>query len=328
MSLPRLAVVLVNWNGWQDTIACLDSLLPTLAVDSRVLVCDNASSDQSLLHLTRWAQNKLGATGFAVQNRATAEQGGSPHDPPLILIDTHANLGFAGGNNVGIRYALAAGFDYVWLLNNDTVVDERTAPALIQRMQADPRIGMCGSTMFYFDQPKIVQCLAGSAFDFTNAIGQPIGFGKPFDPSTSIDSVETQLAHISGASMMVSRAFLETVGLMDEGYFLYFEEIDWAIRAKGRFVMGWAPLSFVWHKEGGSIGSSHRSRPSNTSLAYICANRLRFTRRRVPACYRAVQRRMLFETLVYLKRRDWQAASIHLRALMGQHPAPAGVTSP
>ena len=327
MSPPRVAVVLVNWNGWQDTIACLDSLLPTLAPGSRVLVCDNASADQSLLHLTRWAQDKLGATGFAVQDRVTAEQGGSQHDPALILVDTHANLGFAGGNNVGIRYALAAGFDYVWLLNNDTVVDNSTASALLQRMQQDPRIGMCGSTMFYFDQPQIVQCLAGSAFDFTRAIGQPIGFGKPFDPATSIDSVETHLAHISGASMMVSRAFLETVGLMDEGYFLYFEEIDWAIRAKGRFTMGWAPLSFVWHKEGGSIGSSHRSRPSDTSLAYICANRLRFTRRRVPACYRTVQRRMLFEAMVYLKRRDWQAVSIHLRALMGQHPAPTGATS-
>jgi len=328
MSPPRLAVVLVNWNGWQDTIACLDSLLPTLAPGSKVLVCDNASSDQSLQHLTRWAQDKLGPTGFAVQDRATTEMGGSPQDPPLILVDTHANLGFAGGNNVGIRYALSAGYDYVWLLNNDTVVNERTAPALLERMQDDPRIGMCGSTMFYFDQPKVVQCLAGSSFDFARAIGQPIGFGQPFDPSTPIELVESKLAHISGASMMVSRTFLETVGLMDEGYFLYFEEIDWAIRASGRFKLGWAPLSFVWHKEGGSIGSSHRSRPSNTSLAYICANRLRFTRRRMPACYRAVQRRMLLETLVYLKRRDWQAASIHLHALMGRHPAPAGSTVP
>jgi len=317
MSPPRLAVVLVNWNGWQDTIACLDSLLPTLGVGSRVLVCDNASSDQSLLHLTRWAQDKLGPAGFAAQDRATAENGGSPQDPPLILVDTHANLGFAGGNNVGIRYALAAGFDYIWLLNNDTVVNDDTAPTLIQRMQDDPRIGMCGSTMFYFDQPKIVQCLAGSAFDFTHAIGQPIGFGKPFDPATSTEDVEAQLAHISGASMMVSRAFLETVGLMDEGYFLYFEEIDWAIRAKGRFTLGWAPRSFVWHKEGGSIGSSHRNRPSNTSLTYICANRLRFTRRCVPTSYRAVQRRMLFETLVYLKRRDWGAVFIYLHALTG-----------
>lgn len=328
MAASRLAVVLVNWNGWRDTIACLDSLLPTLSPDSKVLVCDNASSDQSLQHLTAWAQNKRGPAGYTVYDRATAERGGSPQDPQLILIDAQANLGFAGGNNVGIRYALVTGFDYVWLLNNDTVVNDSTAAALLQRMHDDPHIGMCGSTIFYFDQPKVVQCLAGSAFDFQHAIGLPIGFGQPFDATTPVEQVESRLAHISGASMMVSRAFLETVGLMDESYFLYFEEIDWAIRAHESFILGWAPSSFVWHKEGGSIGSSHRNRPSNTSLAYLCANRLHFTRRHVPMHYRAVRRRMLLEALVYAKRRDWQAVSIYLRALMGQRLAPIGATVP
>src|SRR6185437_1326402 len=117
--------------------------------------------------------------------------------------------------------------------------------------------------------------------------------------------------------MMVSRAFLETVGLMDEGYFLYFEEIDWAIRAEGRFTLGWAPQSFVWHKEGGSIGSSHRQRPSDKSLIHMCVNRLRFTRNRVPRYYRLVQRRILWEAAVYGKRRDWRAAFIYLHALTG-----------
>lgn len=314
---PRLAVVLVNWNGWQDTIECLESLLPSLPEGARVLVCDNASIDHSLKHLCDWAQAKLGHDQVVQYSRAAAEQGGRPDDPKLVLIDTGGNLGFAGGNNVGIRYALARDCDYVWLLNNDTVVDANTAPELMRRMQADSRIGMCGSTMFYFDKPEVVQCLAGSRFDYRLAVGSPIGFGKPFDEATPQVDVERQLAHISGASMMVSRAFLESIGLMEEGYFLYFEEIDWAVRAQGRFTLGWAPRSFVWHKEGGSIGSSHRTRPSDMSLRYMCINRLKFTRARLPGQYGAVRRRMLWEAAVYGKRRDWHAVRIYMHALTG-----------
>lgn len=316
----RLAVVLVNWNGWKDTIACLESLLPTLPEDARVLVCDNASSDGSLQHIADWAaKHPASPVPLVRYDRASAECGGHAHDPQLILVDTGGNLGFAGGNNVGIRYAMAAGVDYIWLLNNDTVVDQHTASALIERMQADPRIGMCGSTMYYYDTPQVVQCLAGSSFDFDTAIGTPIGYGKPYDPTTPIEAVESRLDHIAGASMMVSSAFVEQVGLMEEGYFLYFEEIDWAVRAKGRFKLAWAPGSFVWHKEGGSIGSSHRNRPSNRSLRHILVNRLKFTHRLAPQHEGTVRRRMQLETLVYLKRRDWQAARIYGFALTGWH---------
>lgn len=316
--LPKLAVILVNWNGWQDTAACLASLLPTLPPQSKVLVCDNSSSDDSLSHLTQWAQAHIGLTGWCSYKRGDAEQGGRPDDPSLILIDTEANLGFAGGNNVGIRYALAQGFNYVWLLNNDTVVNVHTASELLLRMMADTRIGMCGSTIFYYDHPDTVQCFAGSAFDFRSAIGMPIGFGPKPDRLPPTQEVEQQLAHISGASMMVSRAFLDQVGLMEESYFLYFEEIDWATRTQDRFVLGWAPLSHVWHKEGASIGSSHRLRPSDTSLTYICKNRLKFTRERMPQHYRSVQRRMLREALVYAKRGDWLAVRIYVQSLLGR----------
>ena len=320
--LPKLAVVLVNWNGWRDTVACLSSLLPTLTPGSKVLVCDNASSDESLSHIGNWAQESTGPESWRSHTRSTAQQGGNVDDPQLILIDTQANLGFAGGNNVGIRYALAQGFDYIWLLNNDTVVDKHAAAELLQRMMADTRIGMCGSTIFYHDRPNTVQCLGGSRFDVRSAVGAPIGFGPKPNPLPSIQEVERQLGHISGASMMVSRPFLEAVGLMEESYFLYFEEIDWAIRAEGMFTLGWAPLSYVWHKEGASIGSSHRSRPSDKSLSFICTNRLKFTRKHVPQHYRSVQCRMWRDALVYAKRRDWSAVVIHLHALLRANSPP------
>jgi GT2 family glycosyltransferase len=119
--------------------------------------------------------------------------------------------------------------------------------------------------------------------------------------------------------MMVTRRLIENVGFMCEDYFLYYEEIDWAMRAKGRFKLGWAPDSTVLHKEGASIGSSHRSRPSAMSLQYLYRNRLRFSTQHVPQYRWSVWRSMVFDALVYLKRRDWEAARIILRNCFASH---------
>lgn len=312
----RVAVVVLNWNGWKDTVACLESLLPSLNRNAQVIVCDNASSDDSLARLQDWASGHVKG-GFVQYGRSESQRGGSVDDPQLVMIQTGANLGFAGGNNVGIRYALARQHEYVWLLNNDTVVNERSLPALIERMQGDCSIGLCGSTLVYFDQPDVVQALGGAAYDLRRGTATHIGLGIGMDELPSLESVEAVMSYVIGASMLVSRAFLEAVGLMCEDYFLYFEEADWIGRANGRFRLGWAPDSIVLHKEGASIGSSHRSRPSALSLRYLYENRFRFTGRFHSTARWAVWRHACFEALVYLKRRDFEAASIVFRTLAG-----------
>lgn len=327
---PRVAVVVVNWNGWRDTIACLDSLLPILPEGGRVIVCDNASQDDSLTHIRQWAEGRGESPAqppfvhmraqrpvhCVEYGRVQAEAGGSPDDPVLVLVRTGDNLGFAGGNNVGMRYALARGYDHIWLLNNDTVVNEHSLAALLARMHADPAIGMCGSTLAYFHQPDMVQALGGARFDFLRGVGQHMGVGGRLDVKRDVAAIENSLDYVVGASMMVSRHFLETVGLMNEEYFLYFEEIDWAMRAKGRFKLAWARASVVLHKEGATIGSSHRTRPSVTSLRYLYRNRLRFARSHTPQYYWSVWRSICYETMVYLKRRDLVAVRIILSNLL------------
>ena len=327
----RVAVVVLNWNGWCDTIACLDSLLPTLPADAVVVLCDNASSDGSVAHIQAWltghgsvpagqpsfvTSHARRPAAWVLYDRQQAEAGGSDRDPQLVMVQTGANLGFAGGNNVGIRYALARGFSHVWLLNNDTVVNEYSLTALLQRMLTDPSIGMCGSTLIYFHHPEQIQALGGSSFDPRTGIGQHLGLGCPTSQLPEPSVIEARMDYVVGASMMVSREFLLQVGLMCEDYFLYFEEMDWAMRATGRFRLGWAPDSLVWHKEGGSIGSDHRLRPSATSLRYIYRNRLRFAARHTPQYFWSVWRRMAFEALVYLKRKDFAAVFIILRVLL------------
>lgn len=300
MSVPRLGVVLVNWNRWADTIECLESLLhsPTPA---RIIVVDNASGDGSAERIVEWAAGGLAAApadpGMARFSQPPAAKpvtlarldaataaATPPADTAVTLIDSGGNLGFAGGNNVGIRHLLLdAGIDYIWLLNNDTVIDARASAALLQRLDATHRVGMCGTMVRYYHRPDRIQALGGSRFSMWTGQSHGLGFNQaattPFDPA----QIARHTDFVLGASLAVSRAFLETVGLMEEGYFLYFEEIDWAVRGRGRFVTAFAHAAVVYHKEGGSIGSS--SKPgarSAMSEYYLMRSRHKFVARHRP----------------------------------------------
>jgi hypothetical protein len=188
-------------------------------------------------------------------------------------------LGFAGGNNIGITFALSQGnADYVWILNNDTIVEPETLSAMIERMKAVPDAGICGSTLLYHDNPQRIQSLGGARYLKWAGIGVQLGANERWPMDVRAESIEKEMSYVSGASMLVSKLFLETVGLMEESYFLYFEEIDWAQRAAGRFKLVYAPGSIVYHKEGGAIGSSGSGRRrSPLSFFWLTRSRLLFT---------------------------------------------------
>jgi hypothetical protein len=300
--MSRVAVVLVNWNGWKDTVECLESLFRLDDREIRVIVCDNASSDGSVDRVKAWANGLAAAScdapatlrqlvlppvvkpiPFAELDRATAEVGGDPDcDPPLIIIRTGGNLGFAGGNNVGLRYLLArGGFDFAWLLNNDTVVDPASLGHLVAEFSSRPQLGICGSTLLCYDDPSRIQALGGGYY--CRWIGLPWLHGRwrRMTPRhLQANAAPFLMNYVVGASMLVSREFIERVGLMAEDYFLFFEETDWAWRGRGRFALGWAPRSLVYHKIGRSIGTStDPRRKSATCDYYALRNRLLFTRR-------------------------------------------------
>jgi GT2 family glycosyltransferase len=275
----RVAIVLLNWNGWKDTIACIESILATDHTKIGIFVCDNASTDDSLSHIRKWAASR------PIASLALTERQGNPGSdwPPqggslgtLTLLNTGGNLGFAGGCNMGLRYALMDDYDFFWLLNNDTEIAHSSLPALLERMTRDSNIGMCGSTLVYAEQPNVVQNFGGGSFSRFKGRGEAFGQGcdvrKPIDKT----AFEPKMHFVSGASMLVSRAFLTTVGLMDEGYFLYFEELDWAERARSRFILGYAPESIVRHKVGASIGTNDFGQSSPLSTYFMTRSRVRF----------------------------------------------------
>jgi GT2 family glycosyltransferase len=308
-------VVVINWNGWRDTMECLESVFRSDYPDYKVIVCDNNSGDNSLEYLKAWAEQRLnivpnsknGLTHlyhppmakpipYTEYNRADAEGGGhaEDRDARLILIRGDANIGFAGGNNVGMRYALVRGdFEYIWLLNNDTVVEPDALSKMVARMKESTTAGMCGSTLLHYNNPDQVQARGGGYY--CKWVGLPWHMGRLSKASVPADRnrVEGWMNYVVGASLLVSRRFLLDVGLMCEDYFLFFEEADWAIRAKGRHQLAYAPESIVYHKIGGSIGTSSNPKEKSAICDYYnVRNRLLFTRRffpyALPAIYLAI----------------------------------------
>lgn len=326
--VPLVAVVVLNFRGWRDTLACVHSVLDAGSTRARVIVvvCENGSPDDSLQRLQSLlpAENPNRSMTRLTRPEVTTLEADARalRMADIVLIDNQCNLGFAGGCNVGIRWAQAAGADFVWLLNNDTEVMPGTLDALLAHMQQDPRIGLCGSKLVYHDARDTIQARGGAVFDPRQAIGQHLGVGEPLNAPEDPAAIESTMNYVVGASMLVSRTFLQRVGPMTEDYFLFYEELDWAMRGQREgFRLGYAPGSVVLHKEGATIGTSHRGRSSPLAMRLLSFNRLLFTRRFYPEHLGSVRRRMALEVLVFVKRREWASAWALLRALAGVRPA-------
>jgi GT2 family glycosyltransferase len=290
-------VIIVNWNAWKDTVECLESVLRMTDVPFRVVVCDNGSDDGSLDYIRQWAAGALPApcanpslqpvTSPPVSkpvphrefSREEVDHGVSVAAEQLVIIRVGADLMYAGGNNVGLRYALQDPHArYFWILNNDTVVDPKALAAMVESMRLQPSMGMCGSMHLAYYNPTEVQVQGGRRYSRWT--------GRVISISSSIDQLppaDDRMDYIHGASVLVSRAFIEEVGLIDESYYIYFEELDWAERARGKFTLGYASQSVIYHKEGATLGTNfNRKKRSLTSETYSAKNRVVFARRYCP----------------------------------------------
>lgn len=335
---PFVYIIILNWHGWHDTIECLESVFRTGYPNYRVIVCDNKSTDNSYEHIKAWARGDLNVhtTGsnplrglsfppipkpvqYAEYDRQLAENGGDfKESAKLVLIQNGDNLGFAGGNNVGLRYAMArADFEYIWLLNNDTVVHQEALSALIQRLKEKRDAGMCGSTLLYYDDPKAVQSLGGATYNKWLGTNANIRPDKEIISFTSAD-VESKMDYIIGASLLISRRLIDKIGLMDESYFLYYEELDLALRASGLFSLAYAPQSIVYHKEGQSIGTNSKTFNSYTSDYYVMRNKFRFTKKHYPLALPTVYISVIIALLNRIRRRQWDRIPMMLKILCGR----------
>jgi hypothetical protein len=240
--LARVVSVILNTNRREDTLACLASIRQNRYANHHVIVLDNASSD--------------GSVG-AIRTQY----------PEVEIINLTQNLGYAGNNNVGIEVALAHGAEWVFVLNEDTVLAPDCIARLVEAGESDAKVGIVGPLVYHFDEPTVIQSAGGRIDQAWRAwhIGQNVEDSGEFAAPQAVD-------WISGCAIMVRRALIEEVGMLDERFYYYWEETEWCVRARAK---GWralmTPHAKLWHK-----GVRRNYLPSPNVTYYNTRNRLLF----------------------------------------------------
>lgn len=311
-------IVILNWKGAEDTIACLKSLSLLEGVKYRILICDNNSLDDSyeLIRSEIYNISFLNEKKLVELTRSEAEHYVIEDEDAIYLIQTGDNLGFAGGNNVGIRFSLnQIDMGYVWLLNNDTEVTPTTLFHMVKRSQSDERIGICGSRMVYHHDRTILQGLGGTYNPWLGTTHHYAAY-KASDTVFDDDEVSSNIDYVIGASMLLKKELLETVGLLCEDYFLYFEELDITCRAfSAGFKHSISTDSIVFHKEGGSTG--HVLQKSKYPDLLSIKNRIVFSKKFYPKYTFFVRIGLLGVIFNRLKRKQFDRTIYILKVFFG-----------
>lgn len=297
----NLTVILVNWNQSETTLRCLQSLLEHTRDEGsfvyRAIVVDNASSPAEIAKL---------------------EKGIAPHSDWVTLLKHATNAGFAGGNNIGIRHALRTQQpDYIWLLNNDIIVQEGALNALVAAARKYPKIKIWGSTIYELHPTLHFHCAGGFRYNALFSIPTPIRLEQGRAFPKGIYHPLPEMDYPAGASMFVkSEVFIET-GLMNEMYFLYYEELDLVRQIGGRKHLAWCPDSVLHHESGKSTGSQNPNDGRGSWIAHYYGNlsALKYTWRYhrlyfpVVYCFR-----LLSKSVLFLLHRDFRAFAPLLKA--------------
>ncbi|MBR3348952.1 MAG: glycosyltransferase family 2 protein [Solobacterium sp.] len=224
---PKVSIILVNYNGYQDTIDCLRSLREITYQNHEAIIVDNASTNDSVERLID-----------AIDDRE-------------ILIRSENNDGFAAGNNIGIRYALAHGADYCLLLNNDTVTEPGFLDHLIEGFGLSERCGLTIGKILYEGKRDIIWYAGGS---ISRKNGKTMHWHYR-EKDAGLPEAPQKVSFATGCCMCLSREAIEKVGLMDESYFLYEEDTDYCCRiADAGFEMIYIPQARIYHKVNASTG--------------------------------------------------------------------------
>ncbi|MCX6907263.1 MAG: glycosyltransferase family 2 protein [Verrucomicrobia bacterium] len=263
---PRVAVIVLNYNSWQETVQCLESLRATTYSRWQAIVVDNGSTNDSVRQIQAWAAR----AGWPVADAVSSEESGSPR--PLVLLPAGRNLGYTGGNNAGIRHALHAGFDLVLVLNNDTTVDREFLNVLVEFACEHPRAGMVGPCIYEADRPQTIQS-AGARIHWWKAKFPPLSGGIT---GAELGETPRMVDYISGAAILVRRETIERIGVLDEAFYLYVEEVDWCRRSAVAGYGIWVvPRSRIWHQ-----GAASAKRAPQPSVEYYrFRNRIFFMRK-------------------------------------------------
>lgn len=261
--MKTVGIVLINFNGWQDATECLKSLAQVETLHQlKVVLVDNASREEErpkISVIRRYKKNLR-----------------------LEIIQNQENLGFAGGNNVGIKKLLDDKVDFIMLLNNDTIVDKHFIDPLVALFKEQPHAGIASPKIYFapgyeFHRDRYKESEKGKVIWYAGGI---IDWDNVYAYHYGVDDVDIgryntvkKTTFISGCCMMMKREVVENIGLLDEKYFMYLEDVDFCMRAKrATFELWFVPQSYIWHKNAQSSGKPG----SSLHIYYLTRNRLLF----------------------------------------------------
>ncbi|MHB8904522.1 MAG: glycosyltransferase family 2 protein [Melioribacteraceae bacterium] len=245
---PKVSIIILNWNGLADTLECLESLRKIDYKNYDVILVDNNSSGDDVKILTERFENYIAK-----------------------IISNNDNLGFSGGNNVGIKYALDCNADVVLLLNNDTVVEPDFLSKLVHEANKNLNASIITPMINYYTNKNIIW-FAGGFISKIRSSGFPFGIGKKEKHYLK----NRYCTFASGCCMYIKKEVIEKIGLLDENYFLYLEDSDYSYRAyKTGLKILYAPSSRIYHKVSATTSRAH----SFLALYYGTRNRLYFAKK-------------------------------------------------
>lgn len=298
---PHVTIILLNWNGWKDTVECLESVYRISYPSFSVVLVDNNSTDGSLDKIRDFCSGNFNVFNelkhpniskiiktptkkpikliefdekdIVGQNSMNGDIKSFSTQPALFLIKSKKNHGFTGGNNIGIKFAQnSIKSDYILLLNNDTVVETGFLEPMVEISENSKDIGFVGpKTYFYHPYPqKIIQITGGGGINLKKAKTFQRGYQEKENGQYN-DSVD--IGYVGGSCVLVKNEVLNKVGLLDERFFMYWEDTDWSYRGyKKGYRSVYQPKSIIWHKHGAS------SKPC-FELYYLSRNRVFFMKK-------------------------------------------------
>lgn len=277
---PRVSIIILNWNSYEVTMDCLLSLQKIDYSNFEIVVVDNGSVDGSPEKLLENA-------------------------PEIRMIRNAANLGFAGGCNMGMRDALRRGTDYVLLLNNDTIVAPDFLTRLVNVTESDEKIGAASPKVLFFDHPDRLN-YAGGEHRRWRLFPKMIGLRQLDDGR--YDNIR-EVSFLTGCAFLIKAGVVRKIGVLEEIYFHFYEDIEWSLRVlKAGYKTFYVPAAKIWHKE-------HYVTDRNQQNGFIEFNLARaniiFARKHVPLKLWPFKMPffgawMIYRTLVFSSRRDWQ----------------------
>ncbi len=313
MTYPKVYIILLNYNSWTDTIECLESVLRNDYPNYQVIVIDNNSPNNSMEYLKAWAEGRIDVwvnpnnslrnlsfppvpkpIPYVYYTREEAEKcknldleeklksdipEGVTTKYPIVFIQSGNNLGFAGGNNVGIRYALIKNdFDSVILLNNDTVIKGEAISILVNVRLEFGEQAIYGGRIYYYSDPEKIWYDGGR---FNEWIGRTIHLNKgKLKHDIKISSQIKEVNFITFCYVLIPKLILDKIGLLDESYFMYVEDLDYSYRVwKSEYKLYHVIKSEIWHKVSASSGEDE---VNEFSAYWIMRNRVRFIISKLP----------------------------------------------